>query len=245
MKIALLGYGKMGRLVETVALREGWEIGPKLDVADNKGGSGITPGSMKGVDVAIDFSQPDAVLSNLEACSRARVNIVVGTTGPAAVGNPEHRRSERGKRRHLSNRGDLHSRCRGVSNFLRGRCFDSAGDCARRSWSHIRCVQRGARAHGEIRFCLPRCVLGRGARPESEAVSAHEGELRRNESDPCESRVGHDGQDLGKLSPASGQDFGPGSGETGCRSGAARTPAAMKAQDPLRLCDKNVKLLWL
>ena len=81
MRIALLGYGKMGRLVEAVALLQGCEIGPKLDVADNKGGSGITPGSMNGVDAAIDFSQPDAVLPNIEACCRARVNIVVGTTG--------------------------------------------------------------------------------------------------------------------------------------------------------------------
>jgi len=81
MKIALLGYGKMGRLVEAVALREGWEIGPKLDVDNNARSNGITTTSMQGVDVAIDFSQPDAVLPNLEACCRVRVNMVVGTTG--------------------------------------------------------------------------------------------------------------------------------------------------------------------
>ncbi len=81
MKLALLGYGKMGKLVETIALREGLEIGPKLDIADNPGGSGITPASMEGVDVAVDFSQPEAVLSNIEAAARAGVNLVVGTTG--------------------------------------------------------------------------------------------------------------------------------------------------------------------
>jgi 4-hydroxy-tetrahydrodipicolinate reductase len=81
MKIALLGYGKMGRLVEGLASREKWEIGPKLDVDDNQGGAGITAASMAGVDVAIDFSQPDAVLSNIEAAARAGVNLVVGTTG--------------------------------------------------------------------------------------------------------------------------------------------------------------------
>lgn len=81
MRIALLGYGKMGKLVESIALREGWEVGPKLDIADNPEGIGITPSVMAGVDVAIEFSQPDAVLSNIEAAARAGVNIVVGTTG--------------------------------------------------------------------------------------------------------------------------------------------------------------------
>lgn len=81
MKIALLGYGKMGKLVETIALREGWEVGPKLDINDNEQGRGITPESMAGVDVAIEFSQPEAVLANIEAVARAGVNMVVGTTG--------------------------------------------------------------------------------------------------------------------------------------------------------------------
>jgi 4-hydroxy-tetrahydrodipicolinate reductase len=81
MRVALFGYGKMGRLVETLAVREGWEVSPKLDIDDNAGGSGITSASMAGVDVAMDFSQPDAVLPNIEAAARAGVNLVVGTTG--------------------------------------------------------------------------------------------------------------------------------------------------------------------
>jgi len=81
MKIALLGYGKMGRLVEQIALREGWEVGPRLDIGDNVTGSGITQTTMNGVDVAVDFSQPDAVLFNIEAASRAGINLVIGTTG--------------------------------------------------------------------------------------------------------------------------------------------------------------------
>ncbi len=79
--MALLGYGKMGKLIETIALREGWEVGPKLDINDNADGCGITAASMTGVDVAIEFSQPDAVLSNIEAAARAGVHVVVGTTG--------------------------------------------------------------------------------------------------------------------------------------------------------------------
>jgi 4-hydroxy-tetrahydrodipicolinate reductase len=81
LRIALLGYGKMGKLVETIAMREGWEVEPKLDIDDNAGGKGITSSSMSGVDVAIEFSQPEAVLSNVEAAARAGVNVVVGTTG--------------------------------------------------------------------------------------------------------------------------------------------------------------------
>ncbi len=81
MKIALLGYGKMGKLVEALALREGWEVGPKLDIQDNPDGSGITPASMAGVDVAIEFSQPSAVLPNIEAAAQTGINMVVGTTG--------------------------------------------------------------------------------------------------------------------------------------------------------------------
>jgi 4-hydroxy-tetrahydrodipicolinate reductase len=81
VKIALLGYGKMGKLVETIALRQGLEVGPKLDIRDNAGGNGITTTSMDGVDVAIEFSQPDAVLANIEAAARAGIHVVVGTTG--------------------------------------------------------------------------------------------------------------------------------------------------------------------
>jgi 4-hydroxy-tetrahydrodipicolinate reductase len=81
MKIALLGYGKMGKLIEEIALRESWEVDPKLDIADNPDGCGITTSSMEGVDVAIEFSQPESVLANIEAAARAGVSIVVGTTG--------------------------------------------------------------------------------------------------------------------------------------------------------------------
>ena len=70
MKIALIGYGKMGQLVETLAIREGWEIGPRLDLHNNPNGAGITAGVMQGVDVGVDFSQPDAVQPNIDAAAR-------------------------------------------------------------------------------------------------------------------------------------------------------------------------------
>ena len=81
MRIALLGYGKMGRQVEAIALREGMEVGPKLDIPENVDARAITPASMAGVDVALEFSQPGAVVPNIEAAARAGVHLVVGTTG--------------------------------------------------------------------------------------------------------------------------------------------------------------------
>lgn len=81
MRIALLGYGKMGKLIETIALREGWQVDPKLDIEDNAEGKGVTPAAMEGVDVAIEFSQPEAVITNIEAAAKVGTNIVVGTTG--------------------------------------------------------------------------------------------------------------------------------------------------------------------
>ena len=81
MRMALLGYGKMGRMVEEIAIGQGWEIGPKLDINDNVNGSGITRESMVGVDAAIEFSQPSAAIANIEAAAKAGVSLVVGTTG--------------------------------------------------------------------------------------------------------------------------------------------------------------------
>ncbi len=81
MKIALIGYGKMGRLVEQISQREGWEVSPKLDIDNNAEAGGITAENMAGVDVAIEFSQPDCVVQNIEAAARLGINLVVGTTG--------------------------------------------------------------------------------------------------------------------------------------------------------------------
>lgn len=78
MKIALLGYGKMGRIIEQFATERGHEIVLKVD-ADNLHELSIS--NLKKTDVAIDFSTPDSVLRNIETCFEAGVPIVVGTTG--------------------------------------------------------------------------------------------------------------------------------------------------------------------
>jgi 4-hydroxy-tetrahydrodipicolinate reductase len=81
MTIAIVGYGKMGRLIERLALERGIAIGPKLDEFNNANFEGITPETFRGVDVAIDFSIPSTVVENIERIAALGVNLVIGTTG--------------------------------------------------------------------------------------------------------------------------------------------------------------------
>ena len=74
MKLALYGYGKMGKAIEQVALSRGHEVVLKVD-AQNAG----TPPT--GADVAIEFSKPDQALANMKLCLDHGVPVVVGTTG--------------------------------------------------------------------------------------------------------------------------------------------------------------------
>ncbi|WP_214072688.1 4-hydroxy-tetrahydrodipicolinate reductase [Mucilaginibacter sp. dw_454] len=78
MKIALLGYGKMGKIIEKIALDRKHEIVLKID-QDNQ--HDLTTENLQQADVAIEFSTPGTVLGNIEHCFKAGVPIVVGTTG--------------------------------------------------------------------------------------------------------------------------------------------------------------------
>lgn len=78
MKIAILGYGKMGQIIEQFANERGHEVVLKVN-ADNLEDLTIT--NLKKADVAIDFSTPVSVLQNISVCFDAGVAIVVGTTG--------------------------------------------------------------------------------------------------------------------------------------------------------------------
>ena len=80
-KIALVGYGKMGRLLEQLAPDLGFEVVLKLDEFNNVDGEGITPSNFSGVSVAVDFSIPQVVPDNAEKITELGVNLVIGTTG--------------------------------------------------------------------------------------------------------------------------------------------------------------------
>ena len=81
MRLALIGYGAMGKLVENLAGTAGDEIGLKVASRDASLDAAQLAVSLRGHDVAIDFSVAPAVLRNIEACARAGVPLVEGTTG--------------------------------------------------------------------------------------------------------------------------------------------------------------------
>jgi 4-hydroxy-tetrahydrodipicolinate reductase len=81
MNLAIIGYGKMGHLVEQLAPEFGFTVTLRLDIDDNANGAGITAERFRGVDVAVDFSVPSAVLQDIERLASIGVNVVVGTTG--------------------------------------------------------------------------------------------------------------------------------------------------------------------
>ncbi len=74
MKIALLGYGKMGQVIERIALERGHQIVLKKD--ENNTFEGLSD-----ADVAIDFSVPTAAVDNISSCFHANIPVISGTTG--------------------------------------------------------------------------------------------------------------------------------------------------------------------
>ena len=81
MKIALIGHGAMGKLIERLAVEKGHEIAVVIDEADSERTPAEISGKLFGSDVAIDFTTASAVRRNVEACVAARVPLVEGTTG--------------------------------------------------------------------------------------------------------------------------------------------------------------------
>lgn len=78
MKIALIGYGRMGHEIEAIALKRGHEIRLIID-KDNTGD--LNSSNLKGIDVAIEFSLPSTALDNVSVCLNNKVPVVSGTTG--------------------------------------------------------------------------------------------------------------------------------------------------------------------
>src|SRR5277367_3522127 len=81
MTLAIIGYGKMGRLIEQLAPEYGFTVPLRLDSSNNGNAAGITEGNFQGIDVAVDFSSRSAVFQNVEKLASLGINTVVGTTG--------------------------------------------------------------------------------------------------------------------------------------------------------------------
>jgi 4-hydroxy-tetrahydrodipicolinate reductase len=78
VRILLIGHGRMGRLVESLAAAEGAEI---AGIVTSRSGPGAIESDYGPVDVAIDFSLGGAVFENLARLASRRTNVVIGTTG--------------------------------------------------------------------------------------------------------------------------------------------------------------------
>jgi 4-hydroxy-tetrahydrodipicolinate reductase len=79
--LAIVGYGRMGRLIESLAPEYGFQVALKLDEHNNSNFEGVTPEAFRGVDAAIEFSIPPAVPENIRRISALGVNMVIGATG--------------------------------------------------------------------------------------------------------------------------------------------------------------------
>lgn len=78
MKIALIGYGKMGKQIEQIALSRGHSI---VAIIDENNLDGFASEDFKSADVAIEFTTPSSALNNFRKCFESNVPVVAGTTG--------------------------------------------------------------------------------------------------------------------------------------------------------------------
>ena len=74
MKIALVGYGKMGKIIDEISLSRGHEVVARLKETPNRE-------SLKDADVVIEFSNPEAAFENIKVCLENKIPVICGTTG--------------------------------------------------------------------------------------------------------------------------------------------------------------------
>lgn len=80
-RIAIIGDGKMGQAIASLAAGAGCEVVAMIGENQNSSGAGITRAALKDAEVAIEFTQPDAALANIRGCLDAGIPVVAGTTG--------------------------------------------------------------------------------------------------------------------------------------------------------------------
>ena len=82
MNIAIIGYGKMGHIIEKIALARGINVKAKIDpFAKDATHKEISKESLNGIDACIEFTTPDTAIENIKKIAALKKNIVVGTTG--------------------------------------------------------------------------------------------------------------------------------------------------------------------
>jgi 4-hydroxy-tetrahydrodipicolinate reductase len=81
MNSAIVGYGKMGKLIEQLSPEYGVTTKLRLDIDNNSRFEGFTKKNFQGIDVAIEFSTPSTAVANIEHLAELGVNVIVGTTG--------------------------------------------------------------------------------------------------------------------------------------------------------------------
>jgi 4-hydroxy-tetrahydrodipicolinate reductase len=79
--LAIVGCGKMGRMCEALAPEYGFEVRARFSGANNADGVGLTREALRGVDAAVEFSEPRAAVGNIRALAAAGVCAAIGTTG--------------------------------------------------------------------------------------------------------------------------------------------------------------------
>jgi len=81
MNLAIIGYGKMGRIIERLAPEYGFEVKLRLDIDNNANFEGLTESNFRGIDAAVEFSTPATAPENITRLAQLGTNVVVGTTG--------------------------------------------------------------------------------------------------------------------------------------------------------------------
>jgi len=81
LNLAIIGYGKMGKLIERLAPEYDFEVRARFSGGDNRGGTGLSHETLRGIDVALEFTTPEAALENIRRLAVLGVNSVAGTTG--------------------------------------------------------------------------------------------------------------------------------------------------------------------
>ena len=76
MKIGLIGYGKMGKAIESIAIERGHEIKFRATSSNP-----LTENMLESIDLAIEFTQPELAIDHIELALKNKIPLVVGTTG--------------------------------------------------------------------------------------------------------------------------------------------------------------------